>query len=194
MDFNLTLCIIFFVLMFFAVPIVCYLFCSNEILHKLRNLLLAFYVLVLLIGVTGHIVFDGNVVHVDYSFTKEWGNKDMSWGFDELSWIDFALNILMLIPIGAFIASGQKKRKVWQTIILSCLVGMLVSLGIETLQYILPVNRSVQFSDTLFNTVSAGLGAIMILAFINLRPKVQNWINKKQEKKSATTQEENLDN
>ena len=191
MDFNLTLCIIFFVLMFFAVPIVCYLFCSQQVLQKWRCLLLAFYVLVLLIGVTGHVVFDGNVVHVDYLFTKEWGNKDMSWGFAELSWIDFALNILMLIPIGAFIASGQKKRKVWQTIMLACLVGMLVSLGIETLQYILPVERSVQFSDTLFNTVSAGLGAIMILAFINLRPKVQNWINKKQEE-TAPTQEENL--
>ena len=179
MDFNLTLCIILFVLMFFVVPIVCYLMCPTDKLNRLRHLLLEFYVLVLLIGITAHIVFDGNILHIDYVFAKEWGNKDMFWGFADLSWLDFLLNILMLIPIGAYIASSSKQRGAWQTILLACFVGMLTSLGIETLQYILPVDRCVQFSDTLFNTISAGLGAAMIVAFSKLRPKMQKLINKK---------------
>lgn len=183
MDFNLTLCIILFALMFFVVPIVCYLMCPKEVLFKLRKFLLALYIVVLFIGITSHITFEGNVVHIDYVFTSTWCDKDMFWGFENLSVLDVVFNLLMLIPIGAYIASSPKERKPIFSILLACLVGMIVSLGIETVQYILPVDRTVEFSDTLFNTISAGLGAIMILAFVKLRPKIQEKINTKQENK-----------
>ena len=188
MDFNLTLCIIFFVLMFFAVPIVCYIMCPKDILRRLRHILLALYVVILFIGVTAHITIDGNILHVDYAFVKEWGDKDMFWGFDNLTFVDVALNLLMLIPIGAYIASSDKHRKVVHTILIACLVGMIISLSIETLQYILPVDRTVQFSDTVFNTISAGLGAGMILIFSRLRSKMQKIIEQKQ----TTEQNQNI--
>ena len=185
MDFNLTLCSIFFVLMFFVVPIACYLLCQKETLIRLRKLLFALYFIVLLIGITANISFDGNILKVDYVFVSEWGNKNMYWGFENISALNIVFNILMLIPVGAFIASDLKERKPVFTILLSCLIGLIVSLGIETVQYILPVDRVVEFSDTLFNTISAGLGAGMILIFAKLRPKVQKALAKEENKKDG---------
>ena len=178
MDFNLILCIVFAVLMCIIVPIVCYIFCNNNSLKKFRNLLLVFYIIALFIGVTAQIKIDGNVVSVNYEFTKIWGNKEMFWGFENLTTLTIILNLVMLMPLGSYLASANTNKKWWQTVLFTCVVGMLVSLFIETLQYCLPIPRVVEFSDTLFNTISCGLGALMIVIFKKARNKMQKKLEK----------------
>lgn len=173
MDFNLVLVIIFCVLMFIIAPIVCYIFCKREVLNQIRYIFLMFYIIVLFVGTTSDVSISDGLVHVNYSFAKIWGNKEMFWGFDSLGWFDVFSNLFMLIPIGTYIASDSKDRALWQTLFITCLWGMIVSLIIESMQYILPVNRCVEFSDTLFNTISAGIGALIILPFKRLRTTVQ---------------------
>ena len=182
MLFNLALSIVLFVVMFFVAPIACFLLCKRPALDKFRYLFLTLYIVVLFVGVTCHLEFVGTDVDITYKFTKVWGNKDMFWGFTDLTLTDFAFNILMLIPIGAYIASSNKNtnKKWWQVLLYSMIIGLFVSLLIEATQYILPVERTVQFSDTLFNTISAGLGAIMILAFKKVRNKIQKSLQKEE--------------
>ena len=174
MDFDLPLVIVLSILMFFVAPIVCYVLCNREVLNKIRYVFLMLYVIVLFIATTGNISFSDGVMHVDYSFTKIWGNKEMFWGFDNLTWFGVFINLFMMIPVGAYIATSNKARSWWQTVLVACFWGMIASLAVEATQYILPVNRCVEFSDTLFNTISAGLGALMILPFKNLRRFIQN--------------------
>ena len=180
MDFNLVLCIILGVLLCFVVPIACYIFAKDKPLNKIRNLLLVFYIIALFVGVTAEVTIDNNLVHINYNFTKIWGNKEMFWGFENLTLLNVALNLVMLIPLGAYLASSKNNLKWWQTILLACLAGMLCSLIIETLQFILPVDRVVEFSDTVFNTISCGLGALMIVVFKKLRNKVQSKFKKEE--------------
>lgn len=185
MLFSLALCIILFIVMFFVAPIVCYLLCKRPALNKLRYLFLALYSILLLVGVTCHIEFVDGGVDISYQFAQTWGDKNMYWGFADLTLTDFAFNILMLIPIGAYIASSDRKKKWWQVILYSMLIGLFVSLAIEATQFILPVERTVQFSDTFFNTLSAGLGAIMIVCFKKLRCNIQKSMQEEENKKDG---------
>lgn len=182
MDFNLVLLIILGVVCVVLLPVSCYLTCSNQMLNRFRNLLLVFYVITLFVGVTCHVQFNDNVVSVNYEFTKIWGNKDMFWGFDNLTVLGVVLNLVMLVPLGAYVASSTKKEMPWwQTILLACFVGLIVSLFIEAMQFELPINRVVEFSDTVFNTISAGLGALMIVILRKPRKLIQQKINKKKD-------------
>lgn len=173
MEFNLILCIIFAVIMCFCVPIICYIFCERQTLNKIRHLLFVFYIITLFVGVTANITIENGTVAVEYNFLKIWGNKEMFWGFENLTALNVILNLCMLMPLGSYIASAKNERRWWKTILICCFVGMLSSLLIETMQYALPVERVVEFSDTVFNTISAGLGALLIVVFKNLRNKVQ---------------------
>ena len=183
MDFNLALSITLLVIAFFVLPIVCYITCPRSKLDKIRYFCIAVYTIVLLIGVTSHITFSDGLVHIDYTFAKIWGDKDMFWGFADLTILDVLFNLLMLVPIGAYIASSDRERSIGQVLGISCIIGLIISLVIETTQYILPVDRVVQFSDTLFNVISAGLGAMMIYAFKGLRKKCQASIEAHKNKK-----------
>ena len=111
MDFSLVLSIILSVLMCFFVPITCYIFCKRPVLDKFRNIFLVFYLIVLFVGVTSHLTISEGVVHLEYQFTKIWGNKDMLWGFENLTVLNAILNLLMLVPLGAYIASSKKEQK-----------------------------------------------------------------------------------
>lgn len=184
MDFNLVLLIILGVVCIILLPVSCFLTCSNQMLNRLRNLLFVFYVITLFVGVTCQIQFDGNIVKINYEFTKIWGNKDMLWGFENLTALGVFLNLAMLMPLGSYIASSTKVEKPWwQTVLLACFVGLVVSLFIEAMQFALPVNRSVEFSDTLLNTISAGLGALLIVVLRKPRKFIQQKIYKKKDEK-----------
>ena len=172
MDFNLVLCTIFAVLMVLIVPVICYLCCNKITLDKFRNLFLVFYIIILFIGTTADVVIENGIISVNYKFLKIWGNKEMFWGFDKITFLSAILNLIILIPLGEYIASSNKERKWWQTILFACFVGMLVSILIETMQFILPVDRVVEFSDTVLNTISCGLGALLIVIFKKPRKRI----------------------
>ena len=46
--------------------------------------------------------------------------------------------------------------------LIALLGGLTFGVGIETLQFILPVSRTVQVQDALFNGISSMLGALFI--------------------------------
>ena len=66
----------------------------------------------------------------------------------------------MLIPIGLF--DIYISRKTFMQKLLTCLlVGLMCGVLLETIQFVLPVVRSVQLSDVLLNAISVVIGGVM---------------------------------
>ena len=80
----------------------------------------------------------------------------------------------MLIPIGTYFVFFNKNIKFWKVILFSLLIGLGVGLCIETLQFILPVKRSVQLSDAVLNAVSVLLGAVYGVLLIRVNKRLEN--------------------
>ena len=78
--------------------------------------------------------------------------------------VDLLINIVMLIPIGLTVVYFNNKSIVSKFVVL-VIVGVVMGVSLETIQFILPVVRSVQLSDALLNTFSVVLGGIIGLLY-----------------------------
>jgi len=65
------------------------------------------------------------------------------------------------------ISAKQKNSKFG--ILFAVIIGLLTGLFIETFQFILPVPRSVQLSDVVYNTISCVIGYLYISLFFYLK-------------------------
>ncbi|MBQ7466765.1 MAG: VanZ family protein [Clostridia bacterium] len=138
------------------------------------GIVVSVYVLVLLIGVLGRIDIAKQNVKIDLDFSGEFASKPINFGFSHLATFDIVINLLMLIPIGTYFVFFNQNIKIWKVVLFSLLIGLGVGLCIETLQFILPVKRSVQLSDALFNSVSVLLGAMYGLLLILTIKRLKN--------------------
>ncbi len=75
---------------------------------------------------------------------------------------DVTINVLGYMPLGALLALSVLRARARHPVLLPLLLGMLLSLAMETLQSYLP-ERVPSREDLLFNTVGAGLGACATL-------------------------------
>lgn len=79
--------------------------------------------------------------------------------------IEYILNVVMFIPFSLSLFLGKRR------ISLAILAGILVSLSIETLQYILPIGRFASVNDLVLNTMGTVIG-VTIGLLINRYSKV----------------------
>jgi len=79
-------------------------------------------------------------------------------------------NVLLFLPWGflTFIALYSVERPTLQTYVLTILLGLSFSLGIEGWQYFLP-SRVADVNDVIWNTTGAILGAFLGLARLRVR-------------------------
>ncbi|MBE7082511.1 MAG: hypothetical protein E7378_02380 [Clostridiales bacterium] len=123
-------------------------------------LLFVIYVGIMLCLTLGEVGF-GKVVTINLKADHPWCNKTIHF-FDAsiFSWRDALINFAMLTPVGIFL--WKSKRSWWKNLLIALLGGLIFGLSIETLQFILPISRTVQVQDAVFNGISSMLGALFI--------------------------------
>lgn len=87
------------------------------------------------------------------------------------------LNLIMMLPISAFILAITKKDRFYfkKAFLLTILVSFLLSVFIETMQFVLPFERTTELFDLLTNTISGVLGFCFFGIFCFVFERVQRW-------------------
>ena len=135
---------------------------KNEKTRKIvASICLVGFVGVLLIGVWSVVDANKDYVNITFNFGGKWCNKTMKWDFSNISTFDLVINLVMLFPIGIFSFYFFKNKKILTKFLLLTLIGAFCGSFIELSQYILPISRSVQLSDIVFNTISVLFGGII---------------------------------
>lgn len=146
---------------------------------KKRNIFVfisfAIYLVVLAIGVFGQIDYIEKGVKIGFVFGNKWGGKNIDYTFSVLSGHDIIFNIVMLLPLGIFIEYILRNKPYGKRIFCLVVFGFLCGALIETMQYILPITRTVQVSDAIFNMISTIIGgAIGRIYLYVLRRRLKN--------------------
>lgn len=126
--------------------------------------MLIMYAIILFFGITSRIVIDNNFAIVSLDYSANWCDKTINFSLLKIDKIDLLINIVMLIPIGLTVVYFNNKSIVSKFVVL-VIVGVVMGVSLETIQFILPVIRSVQLSDVLLNTFSVVLGGIIGLLY-----------------------------
>ncbi len=157
LGFAITMAVVFM----FLVPTVLMLFLSHTKWFKWLTLCLGLaYFCVLIIGVFGKVDI-ADTVSVSFENNGMWFSAFNFILFNS-SISNFLINIFMFFPLAVIIFAFFKKHLFLKTVILAfCL-----SIFIETMQFVLPISRTVELTDIIFNTLS---GIISFLYFYQLK-------------------------
>ena len=126
--------------------------------------MLIMYAIILFFGITSRIVIDNKFAIVSLDYSANWCDKTINFSLVKIDKVDLLINIVMLIPIGLTVVYFNNKSIVSKFVVL-VIVGVVMGVSLETIQFILPVVRSVQLSDALLNTFSVVLGGIIGLLY-----------------------------
>ena len=149
----------FLIFLYILLPIILRLFGMKRRFGKIFYLILLFmYILTILVLTLTKVSF-AEIVEIDFVNSGVWGNKQI-YLFEKFGIVDVLINLSMLTPVGIFIYS--QNRKLYKNVLFSFCFGGLFGLVIELLQFILPIYRTVQIQDILFNSISAVLGMIVM--------------------------------
>ena len=150
---------------YLIVPLFIWLFARSSKVGKILTItMLIMYAVILFFGITSRIVIDNKFAIVSLDYSANWCDKTINFSLLKIDKIDLLINIVMLIPIGLTIVYFNNKSIVSKFVVL-VIVGVVVGVSLETIQFILPVVRSVQLSDVLLNTFSVVLGGIIGLLY-----------------------------
>lgn len=90
---------------------------------------------------------------ISYNFSPFWSYKEYYTGENSSLLPEIVMNIVGFIPLGFLMIVVFQKLKWWQVI----LIGFLVSISIETLQYIFKLGIA-EFDDVFNNTFGVAIG------------------------------------
>jgi len=168
MQIALWLAITITFLFLIVLPIFLLIFNKNQkIFTTLSILFTIFYFILLIIGVT--CTFNINLGFIEFYFDY----SGISFGLNKFTLYDFGIfnvliNLSMFLPLGAIIVSFKKlKFYLWQTI----LISFALSFSIEFLQWALPIFRSVELTDLIYNTISGIAGYLVYFTIYYLSHK-----------------------
>lgn len=133
-----------------------------------------FYLIALFIGVWGKLEINSKITRLTFDFSKTWFSKSINWNFSNLSLFDTVVNLVMLIPVGIFTSYFCHKK--WKPLLFFAFllfVGLFCGIFIEVSQFVLPIPRSVQLSDIVFNSISVLLGGLIGMLLIYLTTPVE---------------------
>ena len=161
---------------FVVLPMICRVFWRrSKIANIVSYVLFGLFVAVILVLTTFRVSVD-RIVSINYDFSGEWANKQIYF-FELFDVKDMLINLCMLCPIGIFVWS--EKRGFWANLGVSVLAGLVAGLVIETLQFILPVYRTVQVQDVIFNGISSAIGMFAVYTLNAIYSKAKGGENGK---------------
>ena len=155
MDYRLLLSVLF--LVFGFLPFFTFMLLKNKrVIKSLFIILTIFYSIVVLIGVLTNIQL-GETIYIAKSVDI---NRTFNFSPITRNVRDITINICMLAPLGFLLGGIINKYKV----IKSVTFGLILSIFIEVMQYILPIGRNAQLTDIILNTISALIGVLIFKA------------------------------
>ncbi len=131
------------------------------------------FIIALLMGVWGKIDINRDYISFAFDFSGSWCAKSINLSFDNLSKLDIVINLLMLIPVGIFSFYAIKKYNVALRLLFVTAIGLCCGAMIELTQFVLPVPRSVQLSDVIFNGISTLIGALICWLYSIIIDKIR---------------------
>jgi glycopeptide antibiotics resistance protein len=112
------------------------------------------YFILLFIGTTFKFKVKGDFVFINADFSYDWFSmRFLPYSFSRRNII---INLAMFFPIGFLVYIFSKKHRFLKTIIFA----FLLSLFVEFYQFALPVSRTTELTDVLFNTLSGIISSI----------------------------------
>ena len=147
---------------YLVVPLLILFFVRNE--KKLKTVLLilvGIFCFVLFVGVFGKVDITAERVYIGFDFSGKWCSKTINFQFNTTK-LDRLINLVMLMPLGEAVCIFSKRKNIKIGFLIALIVGLGTGLLIETLQYVLPVSRSVQLSDVVYNMISAAIGYLFV--------------------------------
>lgn len=157
---------------YFIVPFIIIMFVKNKrVSNALMFTLLAVFLVVLFVGIYFRVSFVGNKVYAVPNFSGEWFNKTINVSFKNIPKFDLVINLIMLIPIGIVCRYATNKKPLWKRILILVVVAVVSGVLTELGQFILPIPRGVQLSDSVLNMISVLIGgcvASLYYVFKNL--------------------------
>lgn len=137
-------------------PILFFVILKNEskLLKFCAIIYMVCYFVLLFVGVTSTINFDKSSVIINLAFDGEWFSPNFVLFGGGI--VNSLINLVMFFPLGLLVYSFSKKKKFLKTILLA----LILSIIIETLQWILPISRNTELLDVLLNTISGVISAL----------------------------------
>lgn len=161
MKLNTTLVLIIALVAYFVLPIFLLLIKNKRAQNITLWCLFVIYACVLLVGVWAKVDVNKQFVNISCDFSTGWANKQISWSFKNLTTFDICINLIMFVPVGMVVWIKTDKLSLLKKFFTLLIVGLICGLFVEISQFVLPVPRSVQFSDVIFNTISVLIGGII---------------------------------
>ena len=153
-----------------VLPTIVLIFCSPKAQQVIMCVLVFFFVIILVMGVTFDVEFDLKQVDINFEFNGIALGKKVNWKLISGGVGDIGVNLVMLFPLGAVINLISNKN-IWIRLLISIGVGLLIGAFIETMQFVLPVSRSVQLSDVVLNMISLVIGTLYYALIKYLKQK-----------------------
>lgn len=136
------------------------------------SLFLIFYLALLIVFIIGDVSITRDTVTIGFDFSHNVGGKDVNWTFADLTLMDALINIVMLIPLGMILGYFFKHLSVLKAVLICWYLGFAFGFILELSQYILPIARSVQLSDAIFNMISLFIGGLIGRVSVGLSKKI----------------------
>ena len=181
-NFNLLMCIV--VGAFFITPLTISTFSKNDTLKTVsHNILTTLFLTLLVILTMTETHIDGNQLIFKFSTTE---NLSKSFAINKLRFgtLDAKINLLMLIPVGAlnqlkYSTKKYDKMSNKAKVVKGSLNALFLSVIIETMQLVLPINRTPDLNDIILNTISGLIGSSSCALVDYTKEKIENRIKNK---------------
>lgn len=167
MTINLTFAIILAVLGMVIIPtILLLIFYNTKALKKLLIIYIVLFIVALIIGVFGTINIQSNIAEISFKFNGQW------FDFNKIVVAKFGLfntlvNLILLFSFGILLACDNHPLN-W---LKSLIIGLCIGLLIEIMQFILPIDRTPELMDIVFNGISMLLGYIYFVLILKIFKK-----------------------
>jgi len=145
------------IVLFVFIPLICKIVGQNAKWIKILEKVLFCGYLLMALALTLSRVGFGNYVTLEFVLDGSSCAKRI-WWFDNFNWRDAVINLMMLAPIGVIVYDDR--RNFGKNILVGLIIGWGIGVIIETLQFVLPIRRTVQVQDAVFNGISVALGIL----------------------------------
>jgi len=170
---NVYLVLALGLIFYFVVPFIIIVFVKNRTISRvLMFVLFIAFLVVLFIGIYFKVSFVGNKVYAVPDFSGKWFNKTINLSFKNIPKFDLIINIIMLIPIGIVCRYLTHRNTAWKRILILLLVAFISGILTELGQFIMPIPRGVQLSDSLLNMLSVLIGGVVASCYFFIRSKI----------------------
>lgn len=143
------LSIVSFLLVIVFPPIFLLIFKKHPKLIRISAIIFfVIYIALLVFCTTARFSFDGLNISLTYPNKGEWFS--LNFILCDTGVLNILVNIFLLFPIGYMVYIFSDKNNFVKCI----LISFLVSLTIETYQFVLPITRLTELTDLVFNTFS----------------------------------------